>query len=475
MTANIEVTAADIARLAGVGRAAVSNWRRRHADFPAPVGGPPNSPTFDWAEVEAWLINNGRAAAVNTDQRKGTDRALVVLAEAMAALLPALTRGVILDPAGDDETALDAAARRFGPKVRYTSEAGEADAAVLITPTADPPADSGAWPYGPPARADQALGWVQVCLGHLKPGGTAVIAVPFGTAVRASGRRIRADLLRAGVLTHVIGLPEKAGGTGTPWQLWILTRPSGRPTYELRMVDLTDRAADDVPRNPDGWAAVFADPERTREVPSIELLDEDVFLVPAAYLTVAAIDVTLEYAAQRNRYEHLAQRLPGAAPPFARGVGPVTGPLVTVGELARSGAVTVVGRDAALSDDVMVPAIAGGFEAIVADEYILAELKPATVLRCDPAVLDPYFLAGFLRSEINRRQAAGTMGGTFRLDVRRARVPRMPLSEQRRYGEAFRRLLEFAAAADKVAAAAAAATRVAIDGLTNGTFAPDAQ
>ncbi|WP_434095913.1 hypothetical protein, partial [Streptomyces halstedii] len=27
-----EVTAAGIARLAGVGRAAVSNWRRRHAD-----------------------------------------------------------------------------------------------------------------------------------------------------------------------------------------------------------------------------------------------------------------------------------------------------------------------------------------------------------------------------------------------------------------------------------------------------------
>ncbi len=34
-----EVTAAGIARLAGVGRAAVSNWRRRHADFPKPVGG----------------------------------------------------------------------------------------------------------------------------------------------------------------------------------------------------------------------------------------------------------------------------------------------------------------------------------------------------------------------------------------------------------------------------------------------------
>ena len=31
------MTAAAIARLAGVGRAAVSNWRKRHPDFPQPI------------------------------------------------------------------------------------------------------------------------------------------------------------------------------------------------------------------------------------------------------------------------------------------------------------------------------------------------------------------------------------------------------------------------------------------------------
>src|SRR5438046_761868 len=41
------LTASGIARLANVGRAAVSNWRRRHADFPTPVGGTPTSPLFD--------------------------------------------------------------------------------------------------------------------------------------------------------------------------------------------------------------------------------------------------------------------------------------------------------------------------------------------------------------------------------------------------------------------------------------------
>ncbi|ASW55536.1 class I SAM-dependent DNA methyltransferase [Plantactinospora sp. KBS50] len=54
------LTASGIARLANVGRAAVSNWRRRYADFPAPVGGTPNSPSFDAREVEQWLRRHGR-------------------------------------------------------------------------------------------------------------------------------------------------------------------------------------------------------------------------------------------------------------------------------------------------------------------------------------------------------------------------------------------------------------------------------
>ncbi|MFD7907470.1 MULTISPECIES: N-6 DNA methylase [unclassified Kitasatospora] len=57
-----EVTAVEIARLAGVGRAAVSNWRRRHADFPRPVGGSDASPTFALGEVEAWLRAQGKIA-----------------------------------------------------------------------------------------------------------------------------------------------------------------------------------------------------------------------------------------------------------------------------------------------------------------------------------------------------------------------------------------------------------------------------
>ncbi|MET9801475.1 N-6 DNA methylase [Streptomyces sp. NPDC006368] len=64
-----EVTAAGIARLAGVGRAAVSNWRRRHADFPKPVGGIETSPSFALAEVEQWLRDQGKLAEVPLRER----------------------------------------------------------------------------------------------------------------------------------------------------------------------------------------------------------------------------------------------------------------------------------------------------------------------------------------------------------------------------------------------------------------------
>jgi N-6 DNA Methylase len=54
------VTAADISRLASVTRATVSNWRRRHADFPSPVGGTDTSPAYDLDAVRAWLAARGQ-------------------------------------------------------------------------------------------------------------------------------------------------------------------------------------------------------------------------------------------------------------------------------------------------------------------------------------------------------------------------------------------------------------------------------
>jgi len=66
---DVHVTLAEIARIAGVGRAAVSNWRRRHHTFPAPVGGSDTSPQFSLAEVEGWLRRNGKVERVGSRER----------------------------------------------------------------------------------------------------------------------------------------------------------------------------------------------------------------------------------------------------------------------------------------------------------------------------------------------------------------------------------------------------------------------
>ena len=62
MAVDPTVSTGDIARLGRVGRAAVSNWRRRHDDFPAPVSGTASNPRFALSEVEAWLRNPQRKA-----------------------------------------------------------------------------------------------------------------------------------------------------------------------------------------------------------------------------------------------------------------------------------------------------------------------------------------------------------------------------------------------------------------------------
>ncbi|SNR25084.1 Type I restriction-modification system, DNA methylase subunit [Actinomadura mexicana] len=63
------VSAAEIARLTGLGRAAVSNWRRRYEDFPQPAGGTANSPLFALPDIESWLTGQGRPLKLTPEER----------------------------------------------------------------------------------------------------------------------------------------------------------------------------------------------------------------------------------------------------------------------------------------------------------------------------------------------------------------------------------------------------------------------
>ena len=170
-----EITAAAIARLAGVGRAAVSNWRRRYPEFPKPVGGSPTSPTFSRVEVVAWLKKTGKADQLATAGRTQTgtqrvtgpawslndpfdesvrsihqrmpERAIAdltsghLLARVMVSLLPRsiaeapidddAEAPVVIDPACSHGTLLLAVADRFGDRVRLAGQEIQESAAAV--------------------------------------------------------------------------------------------------------------------------------------------------------------------------------------------------------------------------------------------------------------------------------------------------------------------------------------------------------
>ncbi len=271
-------------------------------------------------------------------------------------------------------------------------------------------------------------------------------------------------------------------------------------------------------------------PGVSRGVPVIELLDDDVDLAPARHLPPpAAGGGAAELAAVRDRLGdtlRLTAELtppPPAPEPSPRAPWPQT----TIGELARAGAVTLrtatlhaapatggtpsaasgalesasgtrvpvltdhdvlaggppsgelpggeLPDDTVLTEpgDVVVPVLGGGAVArVVGPEAGAALGRNLTLLRPDPAALDPWFLAGFLRGTANNRQASSYASTATRLDVRRVQVPRIPLDQQRRYGDRFRTLAAFEDALRLAGALGERLVRGMHDGLTDGTVAP---
>ena len=620
------VAAADIARMAGVGRSAVSNWRRRYAGFPKPVAGTPASPLFALAEVEAWLRGNGKLLEVPLAERAwqelrahaGDDLRLAstladagerlvsgqaveppAVAELAAAIGPAdafevllsrfhearargaavpaaevaelmaalaggsITEGpvtegpvTVLDPAcGTGELLLAARdngatrllgqdadadlARLAGIRLRFAPGDGDGgeppqtgesivrtdnalfrDAfpgivadAVLCCPPPYPRAVSQEldaadprWVYGVPPRMEPELAWVQNALAHLSPAGVAVVLMPQAAAARRPGRRIRAELLRKGALRAVIALSASQAS-----QLWLLRRPAGEVPTTVLM------AASSPPEIIDTWRRFTGDPGHdepgvSRAVPVIDLLDDEVDLNPARYLSAPPA----ERAAERfvDTRESLATVLNGLSrliPDLKPASHPRPLTFVTVAELARIGQVEVHHAPArteasdgsaallTLEDviegrppsgrgqpgerwitmragDIVVASSAGGRLAarvMTGDGAILG--AGLTLLRVDPERLDAHFVAGALRSSANGQVSARQTGSGGRADTSRALVAYLPLPEQRRYGEAFRLADELAAAARSAAAMGASLAQLLADGVAGGTLEPSMQ
>jgi SAM-dependent methyltransferase len=381
------------------------------------------------------------------------------------------------------------------------------------------------WEYGFPARAESELAWVQHALARLRDGGTAVLLMPPATASRRSGRRIRADLLRRGALRAVVALPVGAAAPyNIPLHLWVLRRPErapGRP--EVLLAD-TGQFAGEGRGGPDwgavrdvvldAWRAHDRDgtlqerPGLARSVPVIELLDDDVDLAPARHLPPpAAADGAEQLAAVRECLDETLRLVTGLTPPPATTAGPARWPLTTVGELARGNALVMrtggnggptrvpvltdhdvlagTGPTGTLPEsdeeavltragDVVVPVLGGGSVVRVVDAATAGAVlgRNLVLLQPDPAALDPWFLAGFLRGTANNRQASSYASTATRLDVRRLQLPRLPLDEQRRYGARFRALDEFERALRHAGRLGDQLVRGMYDGLTDGTVPP---
>ncbi|XEC30238.1 N-6 DNA methylase [Streptomyces fradiae] len=536
-------TAAEIARLAGVTRAAVSNWRRRRSDFPTPVGGTSASPLFSLAEVRQWLEGQrdgrevsgevrlwqalrgaygeemaGALAAVGEylwgDAEDLADQAAREAAdglvadrtptEVMDALVARLldstaraaldgastlrlasavrefageTSGTVFDPAcgigsllvavgggavrgrlGQDTQAdaarvaqVRAALTATGTAVPVQVVAGDslrddafpdlrADLVVCEPPTAV--ADWGReqllvdprWEAGVPSRGESELAWLQHCYHHTAPGGRAVVVLPASVAHRRSGRRIRAELVRRGCVTAVVALPPGlAASHALPLHLWLLNRPSnpGRAAGTVRMVDLSANS-------PDGpWAP---QPHQEVDVQLIDLLDNEVDLTPSRYVREPEPDYAVEYAKLREDLDTRLRRLRALLPEL-----PPRG---------RADALDV-GVPVAVSD-----LLAAGLVSLDGDELISGSDQ-----------LDPDYVRGFASSAANVRRSTSS-SGTFRADLQAARLPRIDVERQRRYGDAFRSLGAFERELAELASMGDRAARLARDGLTGGALDP---
>jgi hypothetical protein len=343
------------------------------------------------------------------------------------------------------------------------------------------------WEFGIPAPRDGELAWVQHCYAHLRPRGVAIVAVSPRTCVQPSGEQIRAALLRTGVLSAVIALPKGMGSMpGSDICLWVLRRPGGAPDRApVRMIDLTGLSDPaDVPLAFGAWQQLFdsGDPAVSRAVERLELLDGGAGLLPSRYLATRGQASAADLVEVTGRLAEIYAAVGSGLPRFAAPKPTSRYAFVTLAELERVGALTIRARDdTPRAGDVLLrtqgrPPVVATAEKASDDDAIgrFVEVSGiAQVVEIDGARLDPYFVALFLRSDVAALPVANTLGAINRDDLRRCRIPRLPLAEQRRYGEAFRRLCDLEQALAALSGLSAEVIGETIYALITGAVAPE--
>ncbi|WP_166659553.1 N-6 DNA methylase [Glycomyces sp. NRRL B-16210] len=355
------------------------------------------------------------------------------------------------------------------------------------------------WTYGIPDPTDTELAWIQHSLAQLNPNGRAVLALPPVNSWHASRTMIRRELIRRGVLRCVIAFPV---GTGTglgQTHVWVLQPRNEDGAASVLLLDAMrllgyetrTHGADLAAKVHKAVSAYFNgnDPgtEAAQVVPIVDLIDGRVDLTPVRQphgdtAASAWSEQTARVAWLRLRdavtvlsehEEPFTLRPADNAPAWSR---------AALGDLERGGAVEILrvqvktGNEPETIElrpgDLVFPEVVREPEqvAVVADEPV--RLRPRWfVVRADPARIDPWFLAGFLRSEESRRPAT-TSGTLPRLNPRNILIPLVPLEKQRAYAEVFKHADALRRAARAAAAQTADIERRALDALTGGAFTP---
>jgi type I restriction-modification system DNA methylase subunit len=363
------------------------------------------------------------------------------------------------------------------------------------------------WRFGLPPRGESELAWVQHIVSRLAPDGTAVVVVPPSAAARKGGRRVRAGLVRTGTLRAVIALPVGAASPySVALQLWVLQSPerTNPHSHEVELVDASDMTR---PTTDEDWTALTAaivrqtaarqqfepPPEVAvvrRSVPAMDLLSEEVDVTPARHV-VRAADRPEVLATAWSDLTTAAAGVGNAAAELSalKWSNPDSVGSTTIGELLRAGVLDLhtgqsidpetvhngiagdesvlvlmvpdlVARDGSRRSMNRAEAVAGGHTLTENDDVVVAGVTRAfsawveengpTVLgpqlfalRTDPNLLDPWFVAACLRAPTNFRQAGTQTPSSTRIDIRKLRVPQLPIEDQRAYGTIHRRIAQF--------------------------------
>ena len=194
-------------------------------------------------------------------------------------------------------------------------------------------------------------------------------------------------------------------------------------------------------------------------------------LLPSRYVENRADVSAADLARITGHLERLYAQVGEGLPRFPAAANSARLASVTLAELERAGALAIRSRDdAPRSGDVLLrthgrmPVVATGTGA---------DTGIAQVVTIDPTRIDPHFVALFLRSEVVALPVANTLGAINRDDLRRCRIPRLPLADQRKYGQAFHLLTELEQALTKLSDISTKIVEQAIYALTTGAVAPE--